>query len=174
MLFIQIRIIHLSPPLQLWHGTNAVKSICLGDVGFDVRRAHKHGMRQAFLDAFRVGGHIYGHGSYFAEFAIYSHWWFSRSQSGVDDKGADHDTLLLVQVFTGRSKDYGPSWAPDLVVEPPGYHSVTGTESDQKVLPVVSTIVILTHCPTCVFTSSLPGCIFVVIPTSMLHAFLSP
>ena len=84
----------------------------------------------------RVGGHIYGRGSYFAEFAIYSHWWLTRSKSRVDDKGTD-DTLLLVQVFTGRSKDYGSSWAPDLVVEPPGYHSVTGTESDQRVLPVV-------------------------------------
>ena len=94
-------------------------------------------MRQALKDALRVGGHVYGHGLYFAEFAIYSHWWFARHTPGVDDKGAEQHTQILAQVFTGRSKDYGSSWAPDLFLEPAGYHSVCGTESDQKVLPVV-------------------------------------
>ena len=125
------------PLLQLWHATAAVDSICLGDVGFDVRRAHKHGMNQALKDVLHVGGHVYGHGLYFAEFANYSHWWFARHTPGVDDEGAEYVTQLLAQVFTGRSKDYGSAWAPDLFLEPPGYHSVCGTESDQKVLPVV-------------------------------------
>ena len=95
-------------------------------------------MRQALKDALQVGGHVYGHGLYFAEFAIYSHWWFGRHVPGVvDDEGAEQYTQILAQVFTGTSKDYGSAWAPDLVLEPAGYHSVCGTESDQKVLPVV-------------------------------------
>ena len=106
--FIEIFFVH---PLQLWNGTDADDSICLGDIGFDVRRAHKHGMGQALKDA---GGHVYGHGLYFAEFAIYSHWWCSRHTPGVDDEGNEYATLLLAQVFTGRSKDYGSAWAPDL------------------------------------------------------------
>ena len=123
--------------IQLWHCTDAVEPICLGDVGFDIRRAHKHGMGQAFKDAVRAGGHVYGYGACFAEFALYSHWWRGRNKSEADGKHAEDGTLLLAQVFTGRSKDYGPSWAPKLLVEPSGYHSVCGTESDQKVLPVV-------------------------------------
>ena len=83
------------------------------------------------------GGHVYGYGSYFAEFALYSHWWFARHNSEEEGDGEEQYTLILAQVFTGRSKDYGPSWAPDLLVEAPGYHSVSGTESDQKVPPVV-------------------------------------
>ena len=123
--------------LQLWHGTDSVESICLGDVGFDVRLAHKHGVTQALLDSMGWGGHVYGRGAYFAEAALYSHWWFARKHAEVDDTGAEQYTLILAHVFTGRAKDYGPSWAPDLSVEPPGYHSVCGTESDQKLLPVV-------------------------------------
>ena len=123
--------------LQLWHGTAAVESICLGDIGFDVRRAHKHGVRQALLDSLGWGGHVYGRGVYFAEAALYSHWWFARHTTEVNDDDSEEYTLILAQVFTGRSKDYGSSWAPDLCVEPSGYHSVCGTESDQKVLPVV-------------------------------------
>ena len=111
--------------------------ICLGDIGFDIRLAHKHGVGQTFLDIMGWGGHVYGRGAYFAEAALYSHWWFARNYASMDDKGAEQYTQILAQVFTGRSKDYGPVWAPDLCVEPPGYHSVCGTESDQKVLPVV-------------------------------------
>ena len=121
----------------MWHGTDTVYDICLGDIGFDVRRAHKHGMRQAFKDVFGVGGHVYGRGMYFAEAAIYAHWWRVGSEPEADVASTEEYTLLLAQVFTGRSKDYGPSWAPKLMVEPPGYHSVCGTESDQKVAPVV-------------------------------------
>ena len=85
-------------------------------------------MRQAFL----------GHGAYFSEFAIYSHWWFAKSEESREGHATNKTyTLILAQVFTGRSKDYGKSWAPDLVVEPPGYHSVCGTESDMQVVPVV-------------------------------------
>ena len=94
-------------------------------------------MGQALKDVLHVGGHVYGRGLYFAEYAIYSHWWFARHTPGDDDEGNEYATLLLAQVFTGRSKDYGSAWAPDLFMEPPGYHSVCGTESDQKVLPVV-------------------------------------
>ena len=82
---------------------------------------------------------MYGRGAYFAEAALYSHWWFARNKPGVDCEGAEEYTQILAQVFTGRSKDYGPAWAPNLCVEPSGYHSVSGTESDQKVLPVVRT-----------------------------------
>ena len=114
-----------------------MKAICLGDIGFDVRLAHKHGVGQALLDIVGWGGHVYGRGAYFAEAALYSHWWFARSNATIDCEGAEQHTLMLAQVFTGRSKDYGSAWAPDLCVEPPGYHSVCGTESDQKVLPVV-------------------------------------
>ena len=110
---------------KLWHSTNAAKPICLGNTGFDIRRMKSR------------CGHVYGHGAYFAEFAIYAHWWFNRSKPEVVDKSAERYTLLLAQVFTGRSKDYGSAWAPDLVVEPCGYHSVCGTESDQRLLPVV-------------------------------------
>ena len=95
-------------------------------------------MNQALKDVLHVGGHVYGHGLYFAEFANYAHWWFARHTPGVDDEGNEYVTQLLAQVFTGRSKDYGSAWARDLLFEPPGYHSVCGTESDQKVLPVVS------------------------------------
>ena len=94
-------------------------------------------MRQALLDVLGAGGHVYGHGAYFSEAAIYSHWWFARNNRKADAEGVKRYTLVLAQVFTGRSKDYGPSWAPDLCMEPPGYHSVCGTESDQKVPPVV-------------------------------------
>ena len=114
-----------------------MKAICLGDIGFDVRLAHKHSVGQTFLDIMGWGGHVYGRGAYFAEAALYSHWWFARDYATKDDQGVAQYTQILAQVFTGRSKDYGPVWAPDLCVEPPGYHSVCGTESDQKVLPVV-------------------------------------
>ena len=83
---------------------------------------------------------MYGRGAYFAEAALYSHWWFARHKPEVNDDDTKEYTLILTQVFTGRSRDYGPSWAPDLCVEPSGYHSVCGTESDQKVLPVVRSI----------------------------------
>ena len=65
---------------ELWHvsskyGTDAISG---GDVGFDLRRAHPHGFRQAVKDIFRAGGHVYGYGAYFATHAIYSHWWSTR------------------------------------------------------------------------------------------------
>ena len=56
----------------------------------------------------------------------------------VNADGVTVYTLILDQVLTGRSKDFGSSWAPDLSLEPTGYHSVCGPESDQKVPPVVS------------------------------------
>ena len=92
-------------------------------------------MGQAFLDALKAGGHVYGRGAYFSEFAIYPHWW--RKLLDIDDKDTEKYTVILAQVFTGCSKDYGAAWAPDLLVEPTGYHSVCGTESDQKLLFVV-------------------------------------
>ena len=92
---------------------------------------------------------MYGRGAYFAEAALYSHWWFARHKPEVDDEGTEEYTLILAQVFTGRSKYYGPSWAPNLFMEPSGYHSVSGTESDQKVLPVVRTSTL-----TCILFSS--------------------
>ena len=94
-------------------------------------------MIQTAKDAIGVGGHVYGRGAYFAEAALYSHWWFARHSPAKSDNGVDEYVLLLAQVFTGRSKDYGASWAPNLCVEPNGYHSVCGTEGDQKVSPVV-------------------------------------
>ena len=81
---------------------------------------------------------MYGRGAYFAEAALYSHWWFGREHPKVNADGTKEYELILAQVFTGHSKDFGSSWAPDLSLEPTGYHSVCGTESDQKVPPVVS------------------------------------
>ena len=127
--------LHLLP--QLWHATDAIKDICLGKVGFDVRLAHKHGVRQLMLDSVGVGGHVYGRGAYFAEYAIYPHWWFCRNQPEVDADGVPEYSVILAQVFTGRSKDFGSSWAPELCVEPAGYHSVRGTESNQRLPAVV-------------------------------------
>ena len=124
--------------LQLWHGTAAVEAICSGEIGFDVRRAHRHGIAQTVKDTLGFGGHVYGRGAYFAEAAIYSHWWFGREHPHVNADGITEYTLILAQVFTGRSKDFGSSWAPNLNLEPYGYHSVCGTESDQQVPPVVS------------------------------------
>ena len=115
-----------------------MEAICAGDIGFDVRRAHRHGMAQAVKDKLGVGGHVYGHGAYFAEAALYAHWWFGRKHPHVNADGITEYTLILAQVLTGRSKDFGPSWAPDLSLEPTGYHSVCGTEADQQVPPVVS------------------------------------
>ena len=89
------------------------------------------------LDSVGAGGHVYGRGAYFAEYAIYSHWWFCRNQPEVDAEGVQQYAVILAQVFTGRSKDFGSSWAQELCVEPPGYHSVRGTESNQKLPPVV-------------------------------------
>jgi hypothetical protein len=62
---------------ELWHATGAVDAICCSDTGFDIRRAHKHGLSQAVLDKMGVGGHVYGRGAYFARHPIYSHWWSS-------------------------------------------------------------------------------------------------
>ena len=45
---------------------------------FDPQRAIKPGFRQKVKDLFRVGGHVYGYGSYFAKYALYSHWWYTR------------------------------------------------------------------------------------------------
>ena len=115
-----------------------MEAICNGDIGFDVRRAHRHGMAQAVKDKLGVGGHVYGHGAYFAEAALYSHWWFGRKHPHVNADGIEEYALILAQVFTGRSKDYGSSWAPNLNLEPKAFHSVCGTESDQKVPHVVS------------------------------------
>ena len=115
-----------------------MEAICSGEIGFDVRRAHKHGIAQAVKDKLGVGGHVYGHGAYFAEAALYSHWWFGRKHPHVKADGTVVYTLILAQVLTGRSKDFGPSWAPDLSLEPDGFHSVCGTEADQKVAIVVS------------------------------------
>ena len=115
-----------------------MEAICTGNVGFDVRRAHKHGIGQSILDSLGWGGHVYGRGAYFAEAALYSHWWFGRQNPKVKADGSKEYYLILAQVFTGRSKDFGSSWAPDLSLEPYGYHSVCGTEADQKVPPVVS------------------------------------
>ena len=81
---------------------------------------------------------MYGRGAYFAEAALYSHWWFGREHPHVNADGVKEYTLILAHVFTGHSKDFGSAWAPDLSLEPTGYHSVCGTESDQKVTPVVS------------------------------------
>ena len=93
-------------------------------------------------DKLGVGGHVYGRGAYFAEAALYSHWWskffFGRKHIHVNDHGTDEYTLILAHVFTGRSKDFGPSWSPELNIEPFGYHSVCGTEGDQQVAVVVS------------------------------------
>lgn len=88
------------------------------------------------LDSVGAGGHVYGRGAYFADYAIYSHWWFCRNQPEVDAEGVQQYAVILAQVFTGRSKDFGSSWAEELCVEPPGYQSVRGTESNQK-LPCV-------------------------------------
>ena len=115
-----------------------MEAICSGDIGFDVRRAYKLGIAQALKDKLGVGGHVYGHGAYFAEAALYSHWWFGREHHHVNTDDVTEYTLILAQVFTGHSKDFGSTWAPDLILEPTGYHSVCGTESDQKVPPVVS------------------------------------
>ena len=115
-----------------------MEAICTGDIGFDVRRAHRHGIAQTVKDTLGVGGHVYGHGAYFAEAALYAHWWFGRKHPHVNADGVTEYTLILAQVLTGRSKYFGPSWAPDLSLEPTGYHSVCGTEADQQVPPVVS------------------------------------
>ena len=115
-----------------------MEAICSGQIGFDVRRAHRHGIAQTVKDTLGFGGHVYGRGAYFAEAAIYSHWWFGREHPHVNADGMTEYTLILAQVFTGRSKDFGSSWAPNLNLEPYGYHSVCGTESDQQVPPVVS------------------------------------
>ena len=113
-----------------------MEAICTGDIGFDVRRAHKHGISQSILDGFDAGGHCYGRGPNFAEAAIYSH--CVRKHPQVNADGIAEYVLILAQVFTGHSKDFGSSWAPDLSVEPNGYHSVCGTESDQQLPNVVS------------------------------------
>ena len=119
-----------------------MEAICGGDIGFDVRRAHRHGIAQSIKDKLGVGGHVYGYGAYFAEAALYSHWWsnffFGRKHIQVNADGTTIYTLILAQVFTGHSKDFGPAWAPGLSLEPTGYHSVCGTEADQRVPPVVS------------------------------------
>ena len=139
-----------------------MEAICSGEIGFDIRRAHKHGIAQAILDKLGFGGHVYGRGAYFAEAAIYAHWWFGRKYPHTNADGINEYTLIVAHVFTGRSKDFGSSWAPDLILEPTGYHSVCGTESDQNVPPVVSrrvldptltSAVIVSHCLTCYHTS---------------------
>ena len=45
---------------------------------FDVCRAYKPGIMQAVRDKVRLGGHVYGYGTYFAPYALYSHWWNTR------------------------------------------------------------------------------------------------
>ena len=123
-------------------------------------------MAQAVKDTLGVGGHVYGHGAYFAEAALYSHFWFGRKHPHVNADGITEYTLILAHVLTGRSKDFGPSWAPDLSLEPTGYHSVCGTEADQQVPPVVSIQAWPCATPREIITSS-PA----FTPTIVFHTF---
>ena len=47
-------------------------------IRFDPTLSRKAGLGQKFKDWLGCGGHVYGYGCYFAQFAIYSHWWYTR------------------------------------------------------------------------------------------------
>ena len=113
---------------------------------FDVRRAYKLDVMQKLRDTFGIGGHVYGFGAYFAAEALYSHWWSTRvwdrtvrwmlptqvvyvassactdtvlsfvidSSTRTGDR-SEHK-LILAHVFTGKCKDFGREWAPELQV----------------------------------------------------------
>ena len=59
-----------------WHVTSATDIICGSNIGFDVKFARQNlldpSIGQRMKDAIGVGGHVYGHGNYFAEHALYS------------------------------------------------------------------------------------------------------
>ena len=81
---------------------------------------------------------MYEYGNYFAEHALYSHWWYTRYWN-PDPERTEHQ-LILARVLTGKVKDYGRKWKSEnthkLKKAPSGFDSVSGTESDQQVPPV--------------------------------------
>ena len=86
---------------ELWHASSAggIKGICLGNDGFDIRRAYKlNTVGNAALETIGAGGHVYGFGAYFARYAIYSHWWSTRVWFPKEKKP---HKLILARVLTG-------------------------------------------------------------------------
>ena len=123
---------------ELWHASSAIDDICSSKLGFDLSYAYKTSIGHVLKDMIGLGGHVYGYGVYFAAEALYTHWWNTRVwNSSKQSGGKSEHKLILARVFTGRSKDYGAKWAPHLRSAPPGFDSVCGSESRQRVFPVM-------------------------------------
>lgn len=120
---------------ELWHASTVTNATCESTIGFDVRRACKASVMKSLNDFFADGGHAYGHGTYFAEEAIHSHWWHTRVWNRGGAAKSEYE-LILARVLTGKCKELGTECAPKLQAAPTGFDSVGGTESNQQVSPV--------------------------------------
>ena len=106
---------------ELWHstGNTPAEKVCMSELGFDPTYSIGTALRASGTD-----GNKYGIGVYFAEHALYS----DVMRPSVAQEGGKE--IVLAKVVLGNIKDFDRELAPDLLREPSGFDSWTGTENN--------------------------------------------
>jgi hypothetical protein len=109
---------------ELWHstGNTPAKLVCESEHGFDPTYSIGTALRGSGTD-----GNKYGIGVYFAEHALYSD---VMRPSVAQEGGKEIKEIVLAKVVLGNVKDFDRELAPDLLREPSGFDSWTGTENN--------------------------------------------
>ena len=109
---------------ELWHSTGNTPAdvVCMSEHGFDPTYSIGTALRGSGTD-----GNKYGIGVYFAEHALYSD---VMRPSVAQEGGKEIKEIVLAKVVLGNVKDFDRELAPDLLREPSGFDSWTGTENN--------------------------------------------